>query len=161
MNKYYVVGQIGTLTRRHLAIAALAAALGALASCNGDNSTPNLPPIIPVPNSIVVADVGNGAPDLLVATTADEGYAQNPGYADIILNTPGSLGTFKQGVHYSTTGTNPSSIAAADFTGSGGLAWPPRHPGTGIDGALSLGISTPGTPQRPGIGSAVGCPFQG
>jgi hypothetical protein len=90
--------------------AGLAIALATLAGCHDDNN-PNLPPIIPTPNSIVVADInGDGTPDLLVATTADEGYAQNPGYADVILNTPGSLGTFHTGVHYSTTGTNPSSI---------------------------------------------------
>ena len=120
MNKHFYLSRIGTLTRSHLAIAGLALALGALVSCN-DNSTPNLPPIIPVPNSIVVKDVGNGAMDLLVATTAYEGLVQNPGYADVILNTPGKLGTFQTGVHYSTTGTNPSSIAVADLTGSGGL----------------------------------------
>jgi hypothetical protein len=103
-------------------LAGLAVALGALASCHDYNGTPDLPPIIPTPNSIVVADVnGDGSLDLLVATTADEGYAQNPGYADVILNTPGSLGTFHPGVHYSTTGTNPSSIAVADLTGTGPL----------------------------------------
>jgi hypothetical protein len=94
-------------------------ALGTLASCQ-DDSTPNLPPIIPVPNSIAVADVtGDGMPDLLVATTADQGYAQNPGYADVIVNAGG--GTFNPGIHYATTGTNPSSIALADLTGTGGL----------------------------------------
>jgi len=67
-----------------------------------------------------VADAnGDGAPDLLVATTADEGAALNPGYADVILNTPGSLGTFRTGVHYSTTGNNPSSIQAVSLTGTG------------------------------------------
>jgi len=121
VNKHYVLSRVRTLTTRgHLAVAAVAIALGTLTSCN-DNSSPNLPPIVPIPNSIVVKDVGNGALDLLVATTADEGFAQNPGYADVILNTPSSLGTFQTGVHYSTTGTNPSSIAAADLTGTGGL----------------------------------------
>jgi hypothetical protein len=121
VNKHYVSSRFGTLTRRHLAIAGLAIALGALTSCNGDDSSPNLPPIIPVPNSVAVADVGNGMRNLLVATTADEGLAQNPGYADVILNTAGKLGTFQTGVHYSTTGTNPSSIAVADLAGTGGL----------------------------------------
>jgi len=121
VNKHYVSCRIGTLTHRHLAIAGLAIALGALTSCNGEDSGPNLPPIIPVPNSVAVADVGNGMPNLLVATTADEGMTQNPGYADVILNTAGKLGTFQTGVHYSTTGTNPSSIAVADLSGSGGL----------------------------------------
>jgi FG-GAP-like repeat len=101
-------------------LAGLAVALGALASCHDYNGTPDLPPIIPTPNSIVVADVnGDGSLDLLVATTADEGYAQNPGYADVILNTPGSLGTFHPGVHYSTTGTNPSSIQTVHLSGPG------------------------------------------
>ena len=110
---------VGTLRPSRLAVAGLALALATLASCH--DSSPNLPAIIPVPNSIAVADVnGDGALDLVVATTADQGYAQNPGYADVILNTPGSLGTFKTGVHYSTTGTNPSSIAVGDLTGSGG-----------------------------------------
>ena len=118
MNKHYVYSRVGTLKRSQLAIAAAAIALG-LTSCH-DDSNPNLPAIIPVPNSIVVKDVGNGAPDLLVATTADEGSGLNPGYADVIMNTPGSLGTFQTGVHYSTTGSNPSSIAVADLTGSGG-----------------------------------------
>ena len=121
MNKHYVQSRFGTLTRGHVVIVGLAIALGTLASCNGNDDSPNLPAIIPTPNSIVVADVGNGVQDLLVATTADAGLALNPGYADVILNTPGKLGTFQTGVHYSTTGTNPSSIAVADLTGTGGL----------------------------------------
>ena len=113
MKMHSFPNRVGTL-------AGLAVALGALASCHDYNGTPDLPPIIPTPNSIVVADVnGDGALDLLVATTADEGYAQNPGYADVILNTPGSLGTFHPGVHFSTTGTNPSSIQAVHLSGPG------------------------------------------
>jgi hypothetical protein len=121
VNKHYFLSRIGTLSRSHLAMAGLAIALATLTSCNGDDSSPNLPPIIPIPNSIAVMDVNDdGAPDLLVATTADEGLGLNPGYADVILNAPGSPGTFQTGVHYPTTGTNPSSIAVADL-GSGGL----------------------------------------
>jgi hypothetical protein len=127
-----------------LAIAGVAVALGTLASCNGYDSSPNLPPIIPIPNSLVVADVGNGVPDLLVATTADEGLALNPGYADVILNTPGKLGTFQTGVHYSTTGTNPSSIAVADLAGSGGLDLAIANFGNGSVSVFAHG-ATPGT----------------
>ena len=120
MNKYYSFSRVRALTpRSHLAVAAVAITLGTLTSCNND-STPNLPPIVPIPNSIAVADL-NGAPDLLVATTADEGLAQNPGYADVIMNSPGLPNGFQTGVHYSTTGTNPSSIAVADLTGAHGL----------------------------------------
>ena len=117
MNKYYFVSRVRALTpRSHLAVAALAITLGTLTSCNND-SNPNLPAIVPIPNSIAVADL-NGAPGLLVATTADEGAALNPGYANVIVNNP--PGTFQTGIHYSTTGTNPSSIAAADLTGGKG-----------------------------------------
>ncbi|MBV8975275.1 MAG: VCBS repeat-containing protein, partial [Sinobacteraceae bacterium] len=134
---------IGTLSLRPVALG-LVLALGTLASCHNDN-TPNLPPIIPTPNSVVVADVnGDGAPDLLVATTADEGLAQNPGYADVILNTPGSLGTFHTGVHYAITGTNPSSIQAADLTGTGALDLIIANFGSGSVSIFMHG-ATPGT----------------
>jgi hypothetical protein len=117
VNKYYVLSRVRTLTTRsHLAVAAVAIAFGTLTSCNND-SNPNLPAIVPLPNSIAVADL-NGTLDLLVATTADEGLAQNPGYADVIMNNP--PGVFQTGIHYATTGTNPSSIAVADLTGANG-----------------------------------------
>jgi hypothetical protein len=155
VNKHYVLSRVRPLTTRgHLAVAAVAIALGTLTSCH-DDSGPNLPPIVPVPNAIVVKDVGNGAPDLLVATTADEGYAQNPGYADVIMNTPGSLGTFQTGVHYSTTGTNPSSIAAADLSGSGGLDLVIANFGSGSVSVFMHG-ATPGT-----FGAAVDVPTGG
>jgi hypothetical protein len=135
--------RVGTLCSRRLAIG-LALALGTLPGCH-DDSNPNYPSIIPTPNSIVVADVnGDGAPDLLVATTADEGLALNPGYADVILNTPGSLGTFQTGSHYSTTGTNPSSIQTADLTGTGGLDLVIANFGTGSVSVFIHG-ATPGT----------------
>lgn len=122
MNKF--IGRRGAGIRR-LVVAGLAAALGVAVSvlpgCD-DNSQPNAPAIVPVPNSVVVADInGDGAPDLLVATTADEGFSQNPGYANVILNTPGKLGTFQPGVGYPTSGTNPSSIAVASLSGTGPL----------------------------------------
>src|SRR5262252_1168585 len=114
---HFLLNRVGTLSSQ-ATLAGLAVAFGTLSGCFDDNSSPNLPPIIPTPNSIVVADVNrDGSLDLLVATTADEGYALNPGYADVILNT---AGTFQTGVHYSTTGTNPSSIQAVDLTGGNG-----------------------------------------
>lgn len=149
-----LLSRVGTLSRSRLAIAGLALGLGTLASCHDDN--PNLPAIIPVPNAIVIADVnGDGAPDLLVATTADEGGSQNPGYADVILNTPGSLGTFHTGVHYSTTGTNPSSIAIADLTGSGALDLVIANFGSASVSVFMHG-ATPGT-----YGTAVDVPTGG
>ena len=62
---------------------------------------------------------GDGTPDLLVATTADQGNPHNPGFANVILGNHGSPGTFHTGVHYPTTGNDPSSLAVADLTGSG------------------------------------------
>jgi len=104
------------------AVAGAGAALALLlSSCNHDAVyccyTFNMP------NSVAIADVnGDGLPDLLVATTADTlGLPQNPGFANVILNTSGSPGTFKRGVQYPSTGYNPASIAVADLTGSGGL----------------------------------------
>ena len=144
MNKYSFVSRVRTLARGHLVVAGLAIAVG-LTSCNGDDSSPNAPPIIPIPNSIQVADVnGDGVQDLLVATTADEGFAQNPGYANVILNSPGSPGTFHTGVHYTTTGTNPSSIAVGDLTGSGFLDLVIAEFGSGSVSVFLHG-PTPGT----------------
>src|SRR5256714_1278112 len=106
--------------RRLLATMATGVLLGALVSCHygSDYSLQT----IDVPNSIVIADVdGDGTPDLLVATTADQGNAQNPGFANVILGNHSSPGTFHTGVHYATTGNNPSSMAVADLTRSGSL----------------------------------------
>jgi hypothetical protein len=80
----------------------------------------------------------------VVATTADEGAALNPGYADVIMNTPGSLGTFQKGVHYATTGTNPSSIAVGNFTGTGGTDLAIANFGNGSVSIFLQG-ATPGT----------------
>ena len=72
------------------------------------------------PNSIAVADVnGDGIPDLLVATTVDQGLAQDPGVASVYLGATSSPGTYQQGTDYSTTGSNPSGIAAVPLSGSG------------------------------------------
>ena len=90
--------------------------------CDGCGN-PGPPVTVDVPNSIAVADVnGDGVPDLLVATTADQGFVNNAGFANVILGVKSAPGTFATGVQYPTTGaTNPSSIAVADLTGSGSL----------------------------------------
>jgi hypothetical protein len=106
--------------RRLLAATGMGLLLGPLASCHygSDYSFPT----INVPNSIAIADVdGDGTPDLLVATTADQGSIQNPGFANVILGNHSSPGTFHTGVRYATTGNNPSSIAVVDLTRSGSL----------------------------------------
>jgi hypothetical protein len=104
--------------RRLLASTGTGVLLGALASCHyGSNYSL---PTIDVPNAIAIADVdGDGTPDLLVATTADQGNPHNPGFANVILGNHGSPGAFHTGVQYPTTGNDPSSIAVADLTGSG------------------------------------------
>src|SRR5437763_14634420 len=105
---------------RLLAATGMGLLFGALASCH--YSSDYTYPTINVPNSVAIADVdGDGSPDLLVATTADQGIAQNPGFANVILGNHSSPGTFHTGVHYPTTGHNPSSIALADLTRSGSL----------------------------------------
>jgi hypothetical protein len=106
--------------RRLLAVTGMGLLLAALASCHygSDYSFPTTN----VPNSIAIADVdGDGTPDLLVATTADQGNVQNPGFANVILGNHSSPGTFHTGVHYATTGNNPSGIAVVDLTRSGSL----------------------------------------
>jgi hypothetical protein len=124
--------------RRLRLIAGAATLLLALESCGGygDNSCYYgcLGPqgTVNVPNSIAIADVnGDGAPDLLVATTADSGGITNPGFANVILGIKGSPGTFAAGVQYSITGTNPSGIAVTDLTGSGHLDLVVSNSGSG------------------------------
>jgi FG-GAP-like repeat len=104
---------------RWLTRAAAIAVVGLLSSCNGSNwyYAP-----VNVPNSIAIADVnGDGAQDLLVATTLYQGYPDNPGFANVILNSASAPGTFQTGVQYPTTNLDPSSIAVADLTNSGSL----------------------------------------
>ena len=130
--------------RHVLAVTAVLGTLAALASCNdsGNNPTGGLP----VPNSIAIADVnGDGLPDLLVATTLDQGSFSNPGYANVILNTQGAAGTFKTGVQYPTASVNPTSMAVADLTGSGQLDLVVAT----LSGSVSVYIhdATPGTFQ--------------
>ena len=82
--------------RRLLAAMGLGLLLGGLASCHyGSDYTF---PTFNVPNSVAIADVdGDGIPDLLVATTADQGNVQNPGFANVILGNHSSPGTFRVG----------------------------------------------------------------
>src|SRR5215467_16024748 len=130
--------------QRILAVTALLGTLAALASCN--DSENGFQGSIPVPNSVAIADVnGDTLPDLLVATTADQGSLSNPGYANVILNQPGSPGTFATGVQYPTVGVNPTSMAVADLTGSGQLDLVIAT----LSGSVSVYIhgATPGTFQ--------------
>ena len=96
------------------------AAAGRCSSCGSDSNCYFAP--VNVPNSVAIADVnGDGVQDLLVATTLYQGYPDNPGFANVILNSASSPGSFQTGVQYPTTNLDASSIAVADLTGSGAL----------------------------------------
>jgi hypothetical protein len=113
--------------RRVLAVMGGAALLVCLASCGHDDNWyvgpgPGGPAYTPgyTPNSIAIADVnGDGTLDLVVATTVDSGYAQDPGLASVFLGVPTAPGTYQTVVDYPTTGTNPSGIVAVALAGSG------------------------------------------
>ena len=147
MNIGSFVSSVCTRSRRRglLAATGVAALLGTLASCHyGSNYSL---PTIDVPNAIAIADVdGDGAPDLLVATTADQGNPHNPGFANVILGNHGSPGSFHTGVTYPTTGNDPSSIAVADLTRSGSLDLVVANFGAGSVSVFMHGAS-PGTYQ--------------
>jgi len=130
---------------RYASLPALAGAalLSALSGCS--HYTNDLPPIVDTPNSVAIADVnGDGSPDLLVATTADTGGYQSTGFANVILNAQSPPGSFHTGVHYATTGYNPSSIAVADLTGSKRLDLVIANFGSGTASVFMHG-ATPGT----------------
>jgi FG-GAP-like repeat len=108
------------LSGRWLPAAAALIAAGLLASCGGDGNWYYAP--VNVPNSVAIADLtGNGVQDLVVATTAYQGYPDNPGFANVIMNSATSPGTFATAVPYPTTNLDPSSIAVADLTNAGAL----------------------------------------
>ncbi|MGH3576602.1 MAG: FG-GAP repeat domain-containing protein [Mycobacterium sp.] len=107
-------------------LAGAAAVLVTVASCGyGDGSgCYACGPLVAfnVPNSVAIADVnGDTVPDLVVATTADQGNGNSPGFANVILGNTNSPGSFATGVQYQTNASSPSSIAVADLTGSGSL----------------------------------------
>lgn len=142
--------------------AAAAALVLALAACGYHHSHGFFPPpvTIAVPNSVAIADVnGDGAPDLLVATTADQGFPENPGYANVILNSAATPGSFSRGVQYPTTSSNPSSIAVADLTGSGSLDLVIANFSRGSV-ALFMHGATPGTFQGAVLVPTGGAPNQ-
>ena len=110
---------------RVLAVVGAVSLLSCLASCGHDDDFfVVLPAPVSgsnyVPNSIAIKDVnGDGTPDLLVATTVDQGGPNSPGVAAVYLGNPASPGTYQPGASYPTTGSDPSGIAAVDLTGSG------------------------------------------
>ena len=143
-------------------LAGAAALLATLAGCGGYGDNYCGPgcligpqPPVNVPNSITVADVnGDGAPDLLVATTSDAGVLNNSGFANVILGSKSSPGTFDAGVQYALTGTNPSGMAVADLTGSGHLDLVVSNSGSGSISVFMHG-TTAGTFQ-PAVNIATG-----
>jgi hypothetical protein len=150
-----------TALHRLRLLAGGAVLLLALASCGGygDNCdygcyTGPQPPVN-VPNSIAIADVnGDGVPDLVVATTADSGAFTNPGFANVILNSAATPGTFDSGVQYATTGTNPSGIVATDLAQSGHLDLVVSNSGSGSITVYMHG-ATAGT-FMPGVNIVTG-----
>ena len=112
--------------RRAGALTGGAALLVLLASCGHDHDYFIGPGPGPgfgtgyTPNSVAIADMnGDGTPDLVVATTEDQGTAQAPGVASVYLGAPATPGTFQRGTDYSTTGSNPSGIVAVALAGTG------------------------------------------
>jgi FG-GAP-like repeat/FG-GAP repeat len=143
------------LTSRALAFAGTFVLVTGVASCGHDDDyfviTGPLPPgygSVYVPNSVAIADVnGDGAPDLLVATTIDQGAGNNPGIAAVYLGNPASPGTYQQGVTYPTTGADPSGIAVLNLS-------TPSGPGIDLvvsnfgNGTASVFLHDPANPGK-------------
>ncbi len=116
------------LKSRTLALTAGAALVTSLAGCGHDDDYfvvgGPLPPgygSVYVPNSVAVADVnGDGVPDLLVATTVDQGGGNNPGLVAVYLGNSASPGSYQQGATYPTTGTDPSGVALLNLSSTSG-----------------------------------------
>jgi hypothetical protein len=116
------------LKSRALAVAAGATLVASLPGCgHGDDYFVVGGPLPPgygsvyVPNSVAVADVnGDGIPDLLVATTVDQGGGNNPGVAAVYLGNSASLGGYQQGATYPASGTDPSGIAVLNLSSTSG-----------------------------------------
>ena len=97
------------------------------------------------PNSIAVADInGDGIPDLVVATTIDQGQANNPGFAAVYLGVPSAPGTYQAGVRYPTTGTNPSGIVLVDLLKSGSHDMVVSNFGSGTASVFMHNSASPG-----------------
>ena len=139
--------------KRALALTSGAALLVCLASCGHDDyyyvapgGTGPSGTVGYTPNSIAVADVnGDGVPDLLVATTIDQGRTNDPGFAGVYLGVTTAPGTYQTGVQYSTTGTNPSGIVVVDLINSGSKDMVVSNFGSGTASVFMHNPATPGT----------------
>ena len=141
---------------RALALTGGAALLVCLAGCGHDDFVYNAPGgssgtgttgnVAYTPNSIAIADVnGDGVPDLLVATTIDQGQTNDPGFAGVYLGVTTAPGTYQAGVKYDTTGTNPSGIVVVDLTNSGSKDMVVSNFGTGTATVYMHNSASPGT----------------
>jgi hypothetical protein len=146
--------------RRALAVVVGTVIAASLAGCHDDNEDVFIggppPPgygSVYVPNSVTIADVnGDGTPDLLVATTVDQGAGNNPGFAAVYLGNPASAGTFQQGMTFKTTGSDPSGIAVVNLSTASGTGT--ASPGTDIivsnfgSGTASIFLHDPANPGK-------------
>ncbi|HUN25662.1 MAG TPA: VCBS repeat-containing protein [Steroidobacteraceae bacterium] len=112
----------GTLGRYRSLCAVLATGIGvaALAGCGNSNFYN-----ITQPQSVVIADfAGTGYPGVAVAQAQIDESGVNPGeqpgYVAVVLQTPGSPGTFGSSTHFGTKG-NPFAMVAGDLTNSGAV----------------------------------------